>query len=353
MVDAEHPARRAQARLHLVKSQVGIVLVSQFGQSLKETGFGDALAARALYRLDDNADNLIGHLRHCHRNHLQRAVRARPIRGLAFAKVQRGKRQLDIAAGRQAVEVFGGDRIGGLRDRQREHRAPVKRLIEINKTTVGDATPVRTALRVELGDQVLEHVLDRLRAGVDGIDFQRWISHRFRREAIQQAVVFQAFRRQEIRVGDLVVGGAHQAFHILRLVQTRMVMGDQLGAEVARPVEQTLPVHGRQPHARALRQVERERVRRRDDVPPQLFQHHRRNGAGISGFVAAAHVRLTPCPQRHHFRDGLLHGTGLRRYLRDRRFYIAHSLRSTAGVDGISRKAGEAQAGIQRPAVRR
>ena len=124
------------------------------------------------------------------------------------------------------------------------------------------------ALVVEV-DEILHHILNRLR-GVDGAP-SSW-------DCIPSQAMrcgnTQGTREWEIGLCHLV-GGAHQPLHVLRLVQAGVVVPDQLGGVVARPVEDLLPIDGGQPHPVAPREVHHEGAHIRQDVAVQLRDHRR------------------------------------------------------------------------------
>ncbi len=98
-------------------------------------------------------------------------------------------------------------------------------------------------------DQILHHVLDSFRARVHDVHFEGGPLHAARSELIELAVVRNALRCQEVRVGDLVVGRRHQTFDICRFIQPRVIVTDQFGTKIARPVEQLLAFDRDQVHA--------------------------------------------------------------------------------------------------------
>ena len=95
--------------------------------------------------------------------------------------------------------------VGKLGDIQGENRAAMKCLVEINEPGMFDALGGPFEFLVMEVDEVLHHVFHRLRAGIDGIDFQPRFAHAFRHKLVQKPVIIQALRRQKIGVGGFVI----------------------------------------------------------------------------------------------------------------------------------------------------
>ena len=86
-------------------------------------------------------------------------------------------------------------------------------------------------------DEIFHHVLHRLRPGIDGINLKPRITHRRRRQLMQQPVIIQTLRREKIRICRLVVGREDKVAEIFRLAEAGMIVADQLRPEIPRPVE--------------------------------------------------------------------------------------------------------------------
>ena len=81
----------------------------------------------------------------------------------------------------------------------------MKRLFKIEEPQFFAALRLAASALVVQVDEIFHHVLHRFRAGIDGINLQLRIHHAARREPVQRAVILQAFLRQKIRIGHLVV----------------------------------------------------------------------------------------------------------------------------------------------------
>ncbi len=285
----EKGAGLSARRLHLVEAEIGAVVVREPAETLEKLLLRHAMTARALDRLDDDADDLAGVLAQAALDALQRLLAAKAIFRVRVVVVHGRERHLDVAV-HDAVKILRDDRaVREIRDVQREDGAAVKRLVKIEK-----ALRPRERLAVLLlmqGDEVLHHVLDRLGARVHGVDLELVAAHAARRDLVQRAVVGDAFRREEIDVRHLVVGGVAQAAQVIRLEQSRMIVRDPLRGVVAGPVKKPLPVDRRQPHALARREIDDVRIRIGDDVAPQFRQSARRSSVPeiLLPFMKEAH----------------------------------------------------------------
>ena len=129
-------------------------------------------------------------------------------------------------------------------------------------------------------DEVFEHVLDRLRAGVERVDLQRLVAHAHGSQGVEQLVVFEALGGEEVRVSELVVGGEGEAADVVGFGEPGMVVADELAGVVAGPIKKALAVDGRQPHALGGGEVDHERVRLGENQLAQALDHR---GAARSG----------------------------------------------------------------------
>ena len=131
-------------------------------------------------------------------------------------------------AGDVAAEIFGDDRIvGELRDVEGEDGAAVEGLVEVNESAeAGTFAGVAEFLVMQI-DEILHHVFDGFRAGIDGVDFEAWVAHADGGEFVDQAVIIETFRRKKIGVGGFVVGRDDQFAEIFGFAQARVIVGDE------------------------------------------------------------------------------------------------------------------------------
>ena len=133
-------------------------------------------------------------------------------------------------------------------------------------------------------DEVFHHVLNLLRARVDGIDFEAWIAHAPRRQAMNSTVILQTFRSEEVGVGHLVVGRAGPAAARSRARRGRDDRARSTWRHSIRPSQRCAPRQRSPATFPRSAQDHDERMQLGDNVVPQLFHHGgaRRPGERLS-----------------------------------------------------------------------
>ena len=271
-IDREHRTGLAAGRLHFVEAPGNVVFLAQQRQLAIEAGQRQPLPARALHRLENDPGDLVAIGFHQGFERPEGPRRQRLVFRFGPSGIGVRERHLQIA-GDDAAKILGGDGIVGQgRDVERVDGAPVEGLIEIDEARIGGRASLGQLLVVVEIDEIFHHVLDRLGAGIDGIDLDAHALHAFRRQLVQQPVIGQAFRGQEIRIGDLGICGHAQAPEIVRLVHALVVVPDQLRTIQASPVEHAVAIDRNQGQVVGLLQVDGKRKWFGNDVFCQFAQ---------------------------------------------------------------------------------
>ena len=223
--------------------------------------------------------------------------------GIGPGCVDEWEGNLEIS-GDEPVKVTRDDRIAReLSDIERENRPPMERLIEMDEPPGPRFLAGSFQLLMVEIDEILHHVFHRLRPGIHGINLQTRVPHRRRGQLMQQPVIIQALRREEIRIGRLVVRREDEVTQIFRFTESRMIVPDQLGPEIPRPIKNPPAIQRGQPRALRFLQIDDKRIRLGDHVVGKLVEHlpsrvagRRRHGDASRFFRKArqsAHASVT------------------------------------------------------------
>lgn len=289
----------AAGGLDLVEAEEDVVPLGEFGEAAEELGARDAVAAGALEGLDDDADDFVFEGGEEVVEDEQDGLEAIAVFGFGFGVVDVGEGDFQVAA-EDAVEVLGDDGVvGELGEVEGAEGAAVEGLVEVDEAVDrGFGFAFLGEALVEEVDEVLHHVLDGLGAGIDGVDLELGIAHALGGEGVQEAVVGEALGGEEVGVGDLVVCGDREAPDVVGLVEAGVVVGEELGAVHAGPVEEVLSFERGEVHAFGVGEVDDEGVGVGDDVVAELFEQVGAgghcgddltgNGGGVHGVDDAA-----------------------------------------------------------------
>ena len=233
VLDGEHPARAAEARLHLVDDQQDAVLVAEAADARHELGRSNDEAAFALHRLDDDRRHMLGSdLGHeCALERCERCARV-------WAAI--------VVRERDAVDLGGERAKAGLvrmrlrSERHGQQRAPVEAALE------GDhGRPLRACARD------LHGVLDRLGPGVEERGLRR------RRDRRQGAEPLGELHVDLVR-DDSEVGVREELRLLLdRGHDPRVRVAHREAADAAREVDEGVAVDVGERRATAFRRDDR------------------------------------------------------------------------------------------------
>ena len=276
LVDGEDSSCRASRSLHLVNPQPDIVLFAECGESPKPFRLGNTLTTGSLDWLDDNPNDLLTHLAKNTFNQLQTQAGTGVILGLRGVVIYRRKGDFDISRRCQPMEVLSCNRVQRFGDLQSVYRASMKRLIEVQKTASAGTglLPASVTSRIVSRDQILQHILNRFCPGVNDIDFAATqLRHRLWEEAIEEPIIRERFRGYKVRIRDFIIRGQSQMRDVLRLLQARVIVTDELRAIVSRPVKDALTVNGCEIHSFAARDIQHKRPGMIYDIALHFSDH--------------------------------------------------------------------------------
>jgi hypothetical protein len=259
LIDREHRAGAAHARLHLVVDVDHAVLPADLDQALDEARRGGQEAALALHGLVDDRSHRLG----VDLALEQLAHRRQRLRGADAAVGPRCGGAVDLGHERAEALLVRHDLRG---QGHREHRAAVEGLVEADhRVPVGRVARDLDGVLDRLGARVGEHGLGRERSGVELADAPADLDVRLV-HGDREALVHVAL--------GLLLHGAHHGLGRVPAVER---------ADPAHEIDVLAPVDVRQ--ARAVRALDEDRRRRHASCDVLILARSQASGLALRGLV--------------------------------------------------------------------